>query len=170
MNADGGFVGFEGQLIQYEVAAEDVGTTLTFEISTREGYGAIDAILFATSNTLLDDFTQRQLDYLISPVGGDMDFDGDTDFDDIDDFVLGLNDPVEYESVYGVTPALTGDLDDDGDQDFDDIAGFVAALSASSGAAVPEPSTWALGLTAAGLALVTRQYRQRRRRYRSTFS
>jgi hypothetical protein len=60
---------------------------------------------------------------------GDMDFDGDVDFDDIDDFVLGLNDPAAYEALYGVPPATNGDMDGDGDQDFDDIAGFVAALA-----------------------------------------
>jgi hypothetical protein len=59
---------------------------------------------------------------------GDMDFDGDVDFDDIDDFVLGLTNPVAYENLYGFPPSLHGDTDGDGDQDFDDISRFVGIL------------------------------------------
>ena len=69
--------------------------------------------------------------------------DGDADFDDIHDFVLGLNDPAGYEDQFGVPPALKGDIDEDGDFDFDDIPGFVALLGGSQHA-VPEPSTMVL--------------------------
>jgi hypothetical protein len=57
-----------------------------------------------------------------------MDFDGDLDFDDIDDFVWGLIAADVYEDLYGVPPVINGDVDGDGDLDFDDIAGFVALL------------------------------------------
>ena len=69
-------------------------------------------------------------------VKGDMDCDGDVDFDDINDFVLGLNSPADYESMYGIPPSVKGDIDMDGDQDFDDISGFVGILS---GGGDPEP-------------------------------
>jgi hypothetical protein len=84
---------------------------------------------------------------------GDMDCDGDVDFDDIDPFVLGLNDPTEYETQFGVPPAAKGDMDGDGDFDFDDIPGFVAVLQGGGTESVPEPSGWVLlGLGLAALA------------------
>jgi hypothetical protein len=72
---------------------------------------------------------------------GDMDCDGDVDFDDIDDFVLGLNDPQQYESTFGIPPSLKGDTDGDEDLDFDDIPGFVDILGGGGTETVPEPST-----------------------------
>ncbi len=93
----------------------------------------------------------------IIPELGDMDCDGDVDFDDIDDFILGLNDPPSYEAIYGVPPELKGDTDGDGDVDFDDIDDFIAILNAPpvhSGHMVPEPSSILLAVTGlAGLAL-----------------
>lgn len=83
----------------------------------------------------------------VSLLLGDMDCDGDVDFDDVDDFVLGLEDPDAYEVLYG-KPALTrGDIDSDGDQDFDDVDNFVDVLSSGEGTEprrVPEPDTGAL--------------------------
>ncbi|MFV2068672.1 MAG: hypothetical protein ACC645_17005, partial [Pirellulales bacterium] len=58
----------------------------------------------------------------------DMDFDGDTDFDDINDFVLGLTQPDAYLATFGLPATLNGDLDQDGDLDFDDLDDFVAVL------------------------------------------
>ena len=68
---------------------------------------------------------------LDSGMVGDMDCDGDIDFDDIDDFVLGLQDPQAYEDLRGIPPTVKGDTDGDGDLDFDDITGFVELLSGS---------------------------------------
>jgi hypothetical protein len=59
---------------------------------------------------------------------GDLDCDGDVDFDDIGPFVLALTNAEEYLNQFGVLPKTKGDLDDDGDVDFDDIPGFVALL------------------------------------------
>ncbi len=73
------------------------------------------------------------------PISGDMDCDGDVDFDDVDDFVLGLTDAAGYEALYGVPPATKGDMDADGDVDFDDITGFVGELGVVQ--SVPEPTT-----------------------------
>ena len=57
------------------------------------------------------------------------------DFDDVDDFVLGITNPAQYEATYGVPGSLHGDFDGDGDLDFDDIPGFVEKLSGGGAAA-----------------------------------
>ncbi len=88
---------------------------------------------------------------------GDLDCDGDVDFDDIDAFVLGLTDPAGYEVVYGLPSSLKGDLDDDGDHDFDDIAGFVAELTGSPSTRVPEPGALLLFLLGGALLARARQ-------------
>jgi hypothetical protein len=96
------------------------------------------------------------------PIIGDLDCDGDVDFDDIDDFVLGLNNPAAYEDLYGIPPGVKGDTDDDDDLDFDDIAGFVAILQGGGGLAVPEPSGIAMLLIGgAGLVLTSSRVRKR---------
>jgi len=81
---------------------------------------------------------------------GDLDLDGDVDFDDIDDFVLGLNDEAAYAELHCLPAEVLGDMDMNGDIDFDDIDEFVAALTGGSVSSdiqrVPEPATWSLGL------------------------
>ena len=90
------------------------------------------------------DFFSAQATLTVTLIGfrllGDMDCDGNVDFDDIDEFILGLSDLSEYEKQFGIPPATKGDTDGDGDLDFDDIRGFVTHLSSDTGA-VPEPST-----------------------------
>lgn len=83
---------------------------------------------------------------------GDMDADGDVDFDDIGAFVLALNQPGDYEAQHGLAPVIQGDLDYDGDTDFDDIGPFVSILTSGNSAAVPEPSS--LLLLGVAVALV----------------
>ncbi len=100
---------------------------------------------------------QAALDLVFFPLG-DMDFDDDVDFDDIDDLVLGLNNAAQYQSLYLVSPSAHGDMDGDFDLDFDDIDGFIATLTNSplAGASrpVPEPSAVVLLLTATLCVLV----------------
>ncbi len=95
---------------------------------------------------------------------GDMDRDGDQDFDDIDDLVQALNDPAQYLIDKGIPARVNGDQDEDNDLDFDDIGGFVDILSggqtAGAGVNVPEPTGWALA--AVGLALLA-IFRRRQR-------
>ena len=80
-----------------------------------------------------------------------MDGDRDLDFDDIEPFVLALQDPLQYQSTFGVTEQGMldrGDTDVDGDMDFDDIGPFVSLLQ-SSGSSIPEPTTltlWVIGV------------------------
>jgi len=98
---------------------------------------------------------QDDLDLLMRNLSllGDMDRDRDVDFDDIDDFVVGLTDADGYLAEYGVPPALHGDADKDGDFDFDDIDDFIAQLSPAQlgrDVSVPEPA--AAELLLAGLA------------------
>jgi hypothetical protein len=81
---------------------------------------------------------------------GDMDCDGDVDFDDIDPFVLGLNNPAQYEFEFGQPPEAKGDMNGDGDFDFDDIPGFVDALRGTGVESVPEPGTLWLTLVVLG--------------------
>ncbi len=96
------------------------------------------------SNTTFGNFVVWQGDVNGTSVG-DLDCDGDVDFDDIDDFVLGLQDPAAYQAVYGLPADRKGDTDGDFDLDFDDIGGFVDRLSPiSAPVSAPEPSTLAL--------------------------
>jgi hypothetical protein len=59
---------------------------------------------------------------------GDMDFNGNLDFDDLDDFVLGLMDASAYEALHGVSPSTNGDMDRNSVFDFDDISSFAERL------------------------------------------
>ncbi|MFV2070318.1 MAG: hypothetical protein ACC645_25405, partial [Pirellulales bacterium] len=120
-------------------------------IATAGDWPAAEPVRLLTANfTVAETFSgQTQINFsgnaaadfeLVAPsialsstqLAGDMDFDGDVDFDDISGFVLGLSDPVAYENVYGQPPSANGDIDQDGDQDFDDIGGFVAVLNGAS--------------------------------------
>jgi hypothetical protein len=99
------------------------------------------AIAFPTDG--LGDATFR----IISSLPGDLDCNGNVDFDDIAALVLGLNDPITYEASFGLQPRVKGDLDADGDFDFDDVPGFIALLSGQVGVGmqpIPEPSTLTL--------------------------
>ena len=78
----------------------------------------------------------RILTEAYSPLVGDLDCDGDIDFDDIPAFTLGLFDPQQYEQQMGLPPAVKGDIDGDGDQDYDDISSFVLLIQT---ACVPIP-------------------------------
>ena len=95
---------------------------------------------------------------LLTVLLGDMDDDRDVDFDDIDYFVLGINDPETYQNQIGLPSDAMGDIDNDGDLDFDDTPGFVAILGGEGVQAVPEPSTIFLALVGAiGFVVLRRQ-------------
>ncbi len=63
------------------------------------------------------------------PTPGDLDCNGDIDFDDIDPFVLALSGQAGYEAAYPDCNWMNADADGSGDVDFDDIDPFVALLS-----------------------------------------
>jgi hypothetical protein len=106
-----------------------------------------DALLFFFTGTMVGKL-----------VTGDLDCDLDVDFDDINDFVLGLTDPLAYEALFGMLASIKGDTDGDGDLDFDDILGFVDILSGGAasggGQGVPEPSSACLVLWASLVGMV----------------
>jgi hypothetical protein len=84
---------------------------------------------------------------------GDLDCNGRVDFDDVDPFVLGMNNPSAYEAQYGISPEAKGDMDGDGDQDFDDIPCFSSTLQGEgcnpTGIPLP-PAIWS-GLVMLGM-------------------
>ncbi|MBK9128437.1 MAG: hypothetical protein IPM13_11665 [Phycisphaerales bacterium] len=59
---------------------------------------------------------------------GDMDCDGDVDFDDIDPFVLALGGQAVYELLYPDCNWLNADCNGDGQVTFDDIDPFVSLI------------------------------------------
>ncbi len=65
---------------------------------------------------------------LAPPSTGDMDCDGDVDFDDIDPFVLALSGEVAYQLVYPDCDWIRADCNEDGGVTFDDIDPFVALI------------------------------------------
>lgn len=70
---------------------------------------------------------------------GDMNCDGDVDFDDTAAFVLGLSDSAAYEAIYAVAAELKGDTDFQNDLDFDDIPGFLNLLPGGGLRSATEP-------------------------------
>ena len=64
---------------------------------------------------------------------GDMNGNGVVGLDDVDPFVLALNDPAGYAAAYQMPPSQNGDTDGDDDFDFDDTPGFVALLDTGGG-------------------------------------
>ncbi len=66
--------------------------------------------------------------YTSHDVPGDMDCDGDVDFDDIDPFVLALSGEAAYYAQFPECNWLNGDIDDNGAVDFDDINPFVSLI------------------------------------------
>ncbi len=123
----------------------------TFDIVTNINPQGIGWIMQYNSNDVT----------LLAALLGDMDCDGDVDFDDIDDFIWGLNDPQAYEDMYGIPPSAKGDADGDGDQDFDDIAEFIDILNNGIVAGphvVPEPPALPMALIAmAGLVFLEKR-------------
>jgi len=119
------------------------------------------AVVLAPNGDLLiteNDFGYvRRVPRLIT---ADMNIDQDIDFDDIRAFALALEDPVAYESSFGIRARAAGDTDGDGDLDFDDIPGFVARLDSAAGEdaarGVPEPGGWLMAMNLCGLLLLRR--------------
>ncbi len=60
---------------------------------------------------------------------GDLNCDGQMDFDDIDPFVMALVGQAAYEAVFPACDWLSGDMNGDGTVNFDDISAFVACLA-----------------------------------------
>jgi hypothetical protein len=164
-NPSGGFFDEYGFKTEYVVTEEQVGQTLTFEIATREPYGAFDGFLFIQDDevNLLDMFSQDEVTEGILSGGGelvgDLNDDGAVNFGDLTPFVTALTDPAAYETMFpGVDRVARCDTSGDAMCNFGDLTPFVELLtSAGSGsAAVPEPtSAWLVAV--ALLALIVRR-------------
>lgn len=78
-----------------------------------------------------DGFTggSATLRYRVIPVPGDLDCDGDVNFNDIDPFVIALIDNGDYERDYPNCWRAAADLDGNGAVNFNDIDPFVELLS-----------------------------------------
>ena len=102
--------------------------------------------VFSSITTAMDDdtimvpiYTETSL-FLCGSTVGDMDVDCDVDMDDIDEFVLALNDPIAYILQEGMSGEALGDFDNDNDLDFDDVDGFAVALG--GGMSVQQILNW----------------------------
>jgi len=145
-----------------------------WQIFSREATGDLDAegqAVFQSDSTQWPTEVATFIEVTVNPasegfdgvITGDMDRDADVDFDDINPFVLGLNDPEQYLTDFGIPSSSTGDTDFDGDQDFDDIGGFVAILTGGSVASVvPEPASCLLIIMGL-VGLLTTRWRGRDR-------
>lgn len=98
------------------------------------------AVSEVNTNSLTADGT------IVSYMVGDMDRDGDVDFDDIQPFTQWLLYPDEYTSTYDIAGDLIGDFDNDGDTDYIDNGLFAEYLKGNyqddcECPQVPEPSS-----------------------------
>ena len=155
-DATGAFSDDFGFKTQFIVTPDMLGQTVTFEVGAREDYGAIDGFLFIQDDDLdlLDDFTQAQVDAVLTPVAvNDADFDGDGDIDGADflTWQRGL-------TAAGGTPA-NGNANGDAAIDNADLdvwkAQFGTAEVAAS--AVPEPASVVLALASVASGVLLRR-------------
>jgi murein tripeptide amidase MpaA len=82
----------------------------------------------AVTEGAVDDVVVDGLTCANVPLPGDMNCDGDVNFDDIDGFVLALTSREQYEAQYPDCDYLNADVNQDGSVDFDDIDPFVELL------------------------------------------
>ena len=123
MDADSNWVDDKGMTVQYEVTEEMVGQVIDFEISVREPYGAIDGILFATSDVLLEEYTQASMDEFFLDLSegpsliGDFDNSGALDLPDVN---------MLNNEIAGGTNNAAFDLTGDGTVDIADLKNWVS--------------------------------------------
>jgi len=92
------------------------------------GLGAPSDNIDALDYFPCDDPLDCALRHSIRMLRGDMDCDGDVDFDDINPFVLALGGEAGYQAAWPDCFWINGDCDWDGDVDFDDINTFVLLM------------------------------------------
>jgi hypothetical protein len=144
-NSSGGFVEDFGFKTQFIVTPDMLNQTLTFEVGAREDYGVIDGFLFIQDDSLnlLDQFTQEQVDAVLTPpAAGDADFDGDGDVDGADFLALQRS----LGAATGATHAM-GDANNDQAVNAADLAIFQTQFGGGGSAqAIPEPAALGLAL------------------------
>lgn len=93
------------------------------------GNGTIELVDFAPQFCLFDVNYDGRVNSLDSFIPGDMDINQVVNFDDVDDFVQGLLDPVGYAADHGGQSAqFRGDIDGDGALDGGDISQFLLLI------------------------------------------
>ncbi len=145
----GGNATLDGTLeIQVEGHYEpDVGDTIIV-LTAASISGEFSSVTTPTDNdTIMVPIYSMTSMMLCGSTLGDMDLDCDVDNDDIDDFVLALNEPITYALQEGLSGEALGDFDADNDLDFDDVDGFAMALGGSLSVQqilqwVPEPGSF----------------------------
>ena len=92
----------------------------------------------------------------LSNVAGDLDRDGRLDANDVDPFLLGLNDPTGFRDAFGYEAVLHGDMNGDGELNRADARLFAQATGVSLpgiGNPIPEPASAALLAVPAAMLL-----------------
>jgi hypothetical protein len=93
--------------------------------------GTANVVLSLTLATISADISGTNALVAAGPADaspGDLDCDGDVDFDDIDPFVLALGGQTAYELIYPDCNWLNADCNGDATVDVDDVDAFVALL------------------------------------------
>ncbi|MEL7088996.1 MAG: hypothetical protein AAGL98_11245, partial [Planctomycetota bacterium] len=106
-------------------------------------------------------------DYVAAFRPGDLDDDGQLTLDDVNAFVLALEDPAAYAASVGLAPTAMADFNNDGLFNLADVEGFAAQLDAANlpgsqtlAALVPEPTVFG-GLVLLGwIGTARRSWRQ----------
>jgi hypothetical protein len=103
-----------------------------YELSGTIGQPDAGAVMIGGDYVLIGGFWQGMS---AGPVActGDLNCDGQVDFEDINPFVLRLSNPAAYAAQYPDCPDANGDINGDGEVGFTDINPFVALLSGGGG-------------------------------------
>ncbi len=156
-DSTGAFVEDFGFKTQFIVTPDMLNQTVTFQMGAREDYSAIDGFLFIKDDdlNLLDQYTQQQVDAVLTPVAANSaDFNGDGKVDGADFLTL--------QRGFGSTGAAhaDGDANNDGAVNAADLDIFKAQFGGGSPLqAVPEPA--AICLAFAGCIAGIRLHRRK---------
>jgi hypothetical protein len=123
-------IDFDEDLYRVFYAGEELGTAEPWSMGVvGDGLGlpqlqALDHYGNDSSPVWYDDLLVKQV------TRGDLNDDGEVNFDDINPFVLALSNPELHAATYPMCPTANGDINRDGARDFKDINPFVLELSA----------------------------------------
>lgn len=122
---------------RFEGEQEYGGFTLTFGVTFSGGIDTDGIAYFDATDVVVSPswligtakFTEGSVTIVRIPVvTGDLNWDGNIDFNDIDPFILALVDPEGYKAEFGYDAIFAGDVNRDEALDFNDIDGFIELL------------------------------------------